>query len=210
MTEAQPDTEELLRQASQGDAEARERLLARHRPRLRTMVAYRLDRRLAARIDPSDVVQEVLAEANRKMDRYLRDRPAPFFAWLRQLAWEHLATLHRRHVRAHKRSVRREEQGMLELPEDSAAELAGRLAASSTSPSQRLVRAEVRQRLQRALQELPERDREVLVLRQLEQLSVAETAEVLGISPGAVKVRHVRALQRLRALLDEEPGESHP
>jgi RNA polymerase sigma-70 factor (ECF subfamily) len=118
--------------------------------------------------------------------------------------------LHRRHVRADKRSVRREQAGILDLPEDSAAELAGRLAASGTSPSQRLVRAELRQGLQRALQELPERDREVLVLRQLEQLSVAQTAKVLGISAGAVKVRHLRALQRLRALLDAELGEEQP
>jgi RNA polymerase sigma-70 factor (ECF subfamily) len=207
MTPTQPDTEDLLREVSAGHAEARGRLLARHRDRLRRMVAWRLDRRLAARVDPSDVVQQVLAQADRKLDRYLHDRPLPFFPWLRQLAAEHLVVLHRRHVRAEKRSVRREEPGILPLPEDSAAELAGRLASSASSPSQRAVRHELRQRLQRALQQLPERDREVLVLRQLEQLSVAEAAEVLGISAGAVKVRHLRALERLRALLDEEQGE---
>jgi RNA polymerase sigma-70 factor (ECF subfamily) len=205
MTPSQPDTENLLRAVGEGHAEARGRLFARHRDRLRHMVAWRLDRRLAARVDPSDVVQEVLAEADRKLDHYLRDRPLPFFPWLRQLAGEHLATLHRRHVRAQKRSVRREEPGILALPEDSAAELAGRLASSATSPSQRAVRQELRQRLQQALQQLPERDREVLVLRQLEQLSVADVAEVLGINAGAVKVRHLRALQRLRTLLDEQP-----
>jgi RNA polymerase sigma-70 factor (ECF subfamily) len=204
MTPTQPDTEDLLRAINAGDAEARDRLLARHRDRLRRMVAYRLDRRLAARVDPSDVVQEVLAEADRKLDRYLRDRPLPFLPWLRQLASEHLITLHRRHVRAQKRSVRREEPGILALPEESAAELAGRLASSATSPSQRAVRQELRQRLQQALHQLPEHDREVLVLRQLEQLSVTEAAEVLGISAGAVKVRHLRALERLRALIDEE------
>jgi RNA polymerase sigma-70 factor (ECF subfamily) len=165
LTPTQPDTEELLRQASRGDAAAREQVLARHRPRLRAMVAYRFDRRLASRVDPSDVVQEVLTEADRKLDLYLRDRPAPFFPWLRQLAWEHMAVLQRRHVRAHKRSVRREEPGILSLPEDSAAELAGRLAASGTSPSQRLLRKELCERLRQGLAELPERDREVLVLR---------------------------------------------
>src|SRR5579859_7335609 len=104
MTTSSPDTEELLRQASRGDAEAREGLLQRHRDRLRKMIAWRLDRRLAPRVDPSDVVQEVLLEASRKMDRYLRERPLPFFPWLRALVGEHLATLHRRHVRARKRS----------------------------------------------------------------------------------------------------------
>jgi RNA polymerase sigma-70 factor (ECF subfamily) len=203
VTRSQPDTEHLLDQAAQGDADARERLLARHRDRLRRMIAYRFDRRLAARVDPSDVVQEVLVEANRKLDRYLRDRRLPFYPWLRQLAWEHLATLHRRHVQAQRRTVRLEEPGVLGLPGESADELAKRLVDTTSSPSQRLVRQEQRQRIRQALLRLAERDREVLVLRHLEQLSVAETAAVLGISAGAVKVRHLRALERLRGLLDE-------
>jgi RNA polymerase sigma-70 factor (ECF subfamily) len=207
MAPAQPDTDELLHQAAQGKVEARDRLLTRHRDRLRKMIACRLDRRLAARIDPSDVVQEVFAEATRKLDRYLHDRPLPFYPWLRELAWEHLATLNRRHVRTQSRSVRREEPDLLLLPDESAAELAQRLVVSGTSPSQRLMGEELRQRMQRALTNLPERDREVLVLRHLEQLSVAETAQVLGISPGAVKVRNLRALQRLRILLDKNPGD---
>jgi RNA polymerase sigma-70 factor (ECF subfamily) len=208
MTTKPPDTEELLRQASQGDRAARDGLLARHRGRLRQMVAWRLDRRLAARVDPSDVVQEVLAEADRKLGRYLRERPLPFFPWLRQLAGEHLVALHRRHVRARGRSVLREEPGALALPDESAAELAARLVTSATSPTQQALRQEARARVRWALEQLPERDREVLVLRHLEQLPVADTAEVLGVSAGAVKVRHLRALERLRALLgpNEEPG----
>jgi len=210
MTPLQPDTEELLRQAGQGDPNARARLLARHRARLRKMVSCRLDRRLAARIDSSDVVQDVLAEASQKLGRYLRDRPLPFFPWLRQLAWERLAALHRRHVQAQKRSVRREEPRALTLPDESAVELAGRLVARDSSPSQRLLREELLERMRRALLRLPERDREVLVLRHLEQLSVAEIAKVLEISPGAVKVRHLRALERLRDQLDEARGEEGP
>src|SRR5580704_2257353 len=134
MTTEQPDTEELLRQAEDGDPGARDGLLARHRDRLRKMNAWRLDQRLAARVDPSDVVQEVLLEASGKMERYLRERPLPFFPWLRALAGERLATLHRRHIRARGRSVLREEAGLLNLPDESAAELAARLVTSSTSP----------------------------------------------------------------------------
>lgn len=210
MTPPQPDTEELLRQAEDGDPRACERLLACHRDRLRKMIAWRLDRRLAARVDPSDVVQEVLLEASRKMDRYLRERPLPFFPWLRSLAGEHLVTLHRRHVRSRGRSVLREEAGVLNLPDESAAELASRLVTSSTSPTQRALRQELRERVQQALGRLSERDREVLVLRNLEQLSVADTAEVLRISAAAVKVRHMRALERLHALLAEEDEEESP
>ncbi len=205
-----PDTDELLRLAEHGDAGAREGLLARHRDRLRKMIAWRIDRRLAARVDPSDVVQEVLLEASGKMDRYLRERPLPFFPWLRALAGERLVTLHRRHIRSRGRSVLREEPGLLDLPDESAAELAARLVTSSTSPTQRALRHEQRERVQQALGRLAERDREVLVLRNLEQLSVADTAEVLQISAGAVKVRHLRALERLRALLAKTEEEDRP
>jgi RNA polymerase sigma-70 factor (ECF subfamily) len=210
MNSPSPDTEELLRQADRGDPRARAGLLARHRGRLRKMVAWRLDRRVAARVDPSDVVQEVLAEANRKFDRYLRERPLPFFPWLRSLAHEHLVTVYRRHVRTQGRSVLREEPGFFNLPEESAAELAARLVTSSTSPTLRALRKEQRERVRQALGQLSERDREVLVLRNLEQLSVADTAQVLQISAGAVKVRHLRALERLRALLDEPDAEDVP
>src|SRR4051794_34158326 len=109
MMPTSPDTETLLAEAAAGGADARDRLLRRHRDHLARMVACRLDRRLAARVDPSDVVQEVLVEADGKLDQYLRERPLPFYPWLRELAWERIAGLHRRHVRARKRSVLREE-----------------------------------------------------------------------------------------------------
>jgi RNA polymerase sigma-70 factor (ECF subfamily) len=202
MAAASPDTDELLNRTAHGDRAARDELLVRHRQRLRQAVAYRLDRRLAARVDPSDVVQEVLAEAARKLPDYLRERPLPFYPWLLQMALERLVTLHRRHVQAQRRSVRREEPGLLPLPDESASELADRLVASASSPSQRLLRREARERVRAALMLLAPADREVLELRHLEQLSVAETAAVLGTSTGAAKARHLRAVQRLRALLD--------
>ena len=108
MTHRGPDTEELLRRVEGGDPEARDALLLRHRARLRQLVALRMDPRLAARVDASDVVQETLAEADRRMSDYLRERPLPFYPWLRRLALDRLAVQHRFHVRAARRSVRRE------------------------------------------------------------------------------------------------------
>jgi RNA polymerase sigma-70 factor (ECF subfamily) len=201
MTAANPDTEQLLEQASQGDADARQQLLGRHRGRLRRMVAIHLDRRLAARLDPSDVVQEALAAAAGKLDDYLRDRPLPFYPWLRRLAWERLVKLHRHHLRAQRRSVQREEPHVPALPDESAAELAERLIASGTGPSGQLLQEELRQRVQAGLARLSARDREVLVLRYLEGLSTREVAATLGLSEGAVKMRHLRALDALRRLL---------
>ena len=200
------ETEELMDRASRGDDEARQGLLQRYRDRLRRMVAVRLDARLRARLDPSDVVQEALLEAARRLPDYLRERPVAFYPWLRRLAWEHLVKLHQKHLATRKRSVARE----LPLPDDSLDALARQLAASGSSPSQRLERKEVCERVRRGLDQLPGVDREVLVLRYLEQLDTAETAAVLGISDGAVKMRHRRALERLGGLLVEPPSEDNP
>jgi RNA polymerase sigma-70 factor, ECF subfamily len=204
---AAPDTEQLLEQARQGDADARQQLLTRHRARLRRMVAVRIDRRIAARIDPSDVVQETLAEAAGDLSDYLRERPMPFYPWLRRLAWIRLVKLHRRHVRTRKRTVTREAPGGLPLPDESALELAGRVAGNGTTPSNHLARAEEQARVQAALQELSERDREVLVMRYLEQLSTTDIAAALGITVGGVRTRHRRALEHLRRVLGAQGGE---
>jgi RNA polymerase sigma-70 factor (ECF subfamily) len=196
------DTEELLERAKRGDESARDRLVASHRARLRRMVAVRLDRRLAARVDPSDVVQEVLIDASGKLDEFLRERPLPFYAWLRQFAWNRLVDLHRRHVKSRRRSVAREERSVPDLPDESTLLLVERLLDNGTSPSRRLIRAEQREELRSALTALPARDREVLVMRHLEQMEIGEIAAVLEITEGAVKARILRALLRLRGLLE--------
>ena len=201
------DTDELLRRAGDGDRMAVELLLATHRSRLRRMVAVRMDTRLVARMDPSDVVQEALMDAVRKLPEYLRKRSVPFYPWLRQIAWERLIDLHRRHIHTRTRSVTREERRDIQLPDKSAMQLAGRLVASGTSPSGRLLRQEMRERVRVALDALPPRDREVLVLIYMEQLSAHDIAAVLGISAGAVNMRHLRAIERLRGLLDAEMAE---
>src|SRR5215813_957369 len=207
MKASEPNTEQLLEAIRRGDESARGRLLDRHRSRLRQMVTLRLDRRLATRVDPSDVVQEALAEADRRLSDYVRDRPLPFYPWLRAIAWERLAKLHRRHLHSQRRSVGREEVALPALPDESALELAGRLATAGASPSEQALRQERCQRVREALDRLPERDREVLALRYLEQLSTREVAAVLGLSEGAVKTRHTRALQKLHALLAGEHEE---
>jgi RNA polymerase sigma-70 factor (ECF subfamily) len=201
MSSSEPDTERLLERAAHGDDAARQNLLTHHRDRLRRMVRIYLDRRVAARVDPSDVIQEALAEAARKLPTYLRDRPLPFYPWLRRITWERLAKVHRAHLHTGMRSAAREEPGGLPLPDESAADLARRLASSGTSPSNRVVQQETRDRIRQALDRLGERDREVLVMRYLEQLSNKEIAAALGITEGAVKVRHLRDLDRLRGLL---------
>lgn len=153
------------------------------------------------------MVQETLAEADRKLPGYLRARPLPFYPWLRQLAIERLIELHRRHIQARKRSVTREQRLDQDWSDESVMELARRLVTSGSSPSERLVREELHRRVQSALETLPPRDREILVMRHLEELRVTEIAAVLGISEGAVKTRHLRAIRRFRDLLGDEFSE---
>jgi RNA polymerase sigma-70 factor (ECF subfamily) len=200
-----PDTERLLERVGRGDAAARGELFQRHRARLRRMVALRLDPRLAARVDPSDVVQETIAMADRRLPDYLSDRPLPFYPWLRRLARDRLADLRRKHLRAGNRTVTREEPPA--LPNASVQELAERLFARSSSPSARAQREERRARVRAALESLPDRDREVLVLRHLEQLPTSEIAAELELTEATVHTRHLRALRRLRDLLGPEFAE---
>lgn len=204
MSNTASDTDHLLDRVAAGDESAREELLQRHREKLRRMVVVRLDRRLAARVDPSDVVQEALTDAACRLDDYLRERPMPYYPWLRRLAADRIDKAHRRHT-AGRRSVGREEPPA--LPNESAWQLADRLLAANTDPAHAALRKEERQRARQLLDRLAAGDREVLVLRFLERLSTAEAAGVLGISPGAVRLRLMRALERLREDLGDLAGE---
>jgi RNA polymerase sigma-70 factor (ECF subfamily) len=171
------------------------------------MISLRIDPRLAARVDPSDVIQETLAEASQKLSDYLRDRPLPFYPWLRQIAWQRLVHLHQRHIGAQKRSVNRERRADMALSDESVMQLADRLVASGTSPSRRALREELRGRVRAALDRMAPHDREILVMWYLEQLSVSEIAALLEMTETAVKSRHRRALQRLLQVLEDDVGE---
>lgn len=200
-------TRNLVLRAIAGSASAVEELLVDCRPHLQRMVAVRMDTRLKARFDPSDVVQNVLAEASQRMVTF-RQSPEQFFAWLRQLAWDELARLRRDHIRIQKRSVTREQndwQG--HAADDSMHELVDRLAVQQLGPGSRLINKEIRGRVQAALAQLAPADREVLVLRFLEQLDINSTAAALGVTVAAVKSRQFRAIDRLGALLRDLQSE---
>jgi RNA polymerase sigma-70 factor (ECF subfamily) len=194
------DLEELLGRAQRNDQDAVASLMTMHRDRLRRMVAVRMHEQLSARVDPSDVVQDAMAEATKVLPVYLDGRPIPFYPWLRRFVWEKLVQLHRHHLDAQQRSVRRE-TARLPLPEASGMQLVERLIGSGTSPSEGAIRKERRDTVHHALEQLSNHDREVLVLLYLEQLSMHEASEVLGISRRATNMRHLRALKRLKRVL---------
>ncbi len=201
MSDVGQNTESLIDRATRGDALARRELLEHYRDYLRRMVAARLDRRLAPRIDASDVVQETLADADRRLDEYLSDPPLPFFGWLRVLAGEHVREAHRKHLFAKGRSVARESR-LPELNDLSMLSLAHQLASDDTSPSNRLVREEEVEWVKASLAALPDHDREVLVMRYVETLSSIEISEALGTTVSVAKHRLCRALMRLRSKME--------
>jgi RNA polymerase sigma-70 factor (ECF subfamily) len=198
---------DLLVRARSGDREALNQIFARHRERLRRMVQMRLDWRLQARIDASDVIQDAYLEAARRLDDYFRDAMVPFFLWLRLVVGEQLTNLHRHHLGVQLRDARREVSlYRAALPEASSAALAAQLLGQHTSPSEAAMRAERLLRFQEAINRLDPLDREVLSLRHFEQLSRAETAQALGIEEAAAAKRYIRALKRLKDTLAEMPG----
>ena len=131
------DTEQLLTLAQSGDSVAQQQLLIRHRERLRRMIQVYLDPRVAARVDPSDVLQEALTSAAVNLPDYFEHRPIPFYPWLRQFVRDELIRIHRRHVQASCRSIRLENRFLGEVSDASAMQLADRLVGreSVTQPT---------------------------------------------------------------------------
>jgi RNA polymerase sigma-70 factor, ECF subfamily len=207
MADNSSDTNELLEAASAGNREKWGALLARHRDRLRRMVALRMDRRLQGRIDPSDVIQEACLEASNRFSEYLKNPTMPFFLWLRFLTGQKLLELHRTHLKAQIRAVGREVSLYHgSLPETTSAALAAHLLGHLTRPSEAAIRAEMKIRLQEALNSMAALDRETLALRHFEHLTNGETARVLGIEERAASKRYLRALKRLKEILVSMPG----
>ncbi|NOX53656.1 MAG: sigma-70 family RNA polymerase sigma factor [Planctomycetes bacterium] len=197
-------TQQLLSRAGQGDPHALNELFSRYRGRLKRAIQLRLNPRLTGRVDDSDVLQEAYLEVARHLPEYLQSPTMPFYLWLRHIAMQKLVAAHREHLGAQMRDANREVSlhGGAGL-RASTASLAARLVGRLTSPSQAAMRAELRAQLQDALNSMNEVDREVLVLRHFEQLSNAETAQVLGIQESTASKRYLRALERLHQILTE-------
>lgn len=192
-----------LERLRQRDAHAFADLFMLHRARLRRMVDFRLDDRLRGRVDPSDVLQEAYLSAACRVDRYLEQPSVPFFVWLREITKQRLIDVHRQHLGARKRSVNLE---VAWQPNTTSVSLAQQFAEYLASPSQVAQRIEVEAKLKEALDSMDAVDREVLALRHFEELTNDEAATVLGLKKAGASNRYVRALARLRRILEQTPG----
>ncbi len=199
-------TQELIQTAKAGDAVAVNALLDRHRQAIRQMVQMRIDKAIAARLDASDVVQDVLMEASRRLQDYLQNPGLPFHLWLRQLAKDQMIDMHRQHRVAQRRSVDRERSLDAKFADQSSMDLAAQLKDHELTPAAATIRRELEQRFLCALQELDEDDREIIQMRHQEHLTNTEVATALGLSQPAAGMRYLRAVRRLREVL----GGDHP
>jgi len=195
-------TDELLAQARAGEEGAVDRLLGRHRAALRRMIDLRMDRAMQRRVDASDVVQDVLLEANTRLNDFLADPVMPFHLWLRQIARDRIIDLHRRHRVAAKRSLDRERplQAAPRL-DQSTLDLAAELVDREMTPAEAATWHELERRFQAAVEQLDENDREVVLMRHFEGLGNGEVARALELSEPAASMRYMRAMRRLRELL---------
>ena len=196
-----PDLREKL--VREGNRAALAMLLDEHAERLHRWVEQRLDRRLHGRVSASDVVQEIYLAADHRQQHFAKQADMPFGVWVRLLAEQRLIEVHRRYLATEARAVDRE------VPMDAGSgsdTLATRLAGRQSTPSQSAIRHETGELLRTALDELEPTDREVLVLRHFEALSNDDVANRLGLTKSAATKRYVRALVRLRAVLERVPG----
>ncbi len=204
-----PDTQELLNKAREGERAAVDQLLAQHRESLRHMIALRLDPALAARLDASDVVQEVLLEANCRLTDYLRDPAMPFHLWLRHIAKDHIIDAHRRHRKAQRRSLDREQPLVpFGLADRSSAEIIAQFLDQELTPASAAIQQEMQRKVAAAISTLDEHDQEIILMKVYEQLSNQEVAGVLGLTEAATSMRFMRAVRRLRAILMQEQSSS--
>lgn len=204
------ETQELLAEARRGDSAAVNRLLERHRAALRRMIDLRMDRVIGRRIDASDIVQDVLLDAHRRLEEYLAQPSMPFHLWLRQMARDRLIDAHRRHRVAARRSIDREQPMVAPAMLDhSTMDLVAELVDPELTPAAAATWNELQVRFQAALDQMDEQDREVVLLRHFEHLSNGEVAQVLNLSEPAAGMRYLRAMRRLRTHL-EKPASAPP
>lgn len=182
-------------------------MFGQFREPLRKAIDLRLDPVLARRVDASDIVQDVLIEANQRLTEYLKSPVMPFHLWLRHLAQDRIIDTHRRHRQAQRRSIDKEQP--ITRPawaDDDSGSLVAQLMDTDRTPASEAIQAELARRLAGAIGELSEDDREVILMRHHEQLSNQDVAKVLGLTEAAASMRYLRALRRLRTVLLPDPS----
>jgi RNA polymerase sigma-70 factor, ECF subfamily len=173
--------------------------LERHRSYLRVIAHLQLSSTIRARIDPSDLVQQTLLRAHQAIEGFRGRTSEEMTAWLRQILARTLADTVRDQRRA-RRDVAME-RSIARTVEESSVRLDTWLVAEQSTPSQGALRNEQSLLLVKALAELPEAQREALLLKHCQGWSLAEIGERMDRSPAAVASLLQRGLKQLREYL---------
>ncbi|MCA9211775.1 MAG: sigma-70 family RNA polymerase sigma factor, partial [Planctomycetales bacterium] len=190
-------TNELLARAADGDESAFEVLFSEHRSGLVRFIQSRMDARLQQRFDASDVIQETHLESIQRVRDFVERKPMPFALWIRRTALERFLKMRRRHLEAKRRSVKRENHP----PDLSTFTLVKQLRSDEASPSENVRQAEQQEELTRAIQDLADHDREIVLLRNVDGFAFSEIAAMLDIEPATARKRYGRALIKLQKIL---------
>ena len=194
-----------------GDANALARAFDDHRERLGRTIRFRVDSRLLARLDVEDILQESYMNAATRTSHVNAKDDRQLFVWFRLIVMQTLVDLHRRHLGAKMRDAGREVTAQHGCDSRSTSlSMSRMLIGNLTTPTQSLRRAEAQQALDSALAAMNDMDREVLALRHFEELTNQEVAAVLDIEPKAASIRYVRALRRLKTIMESIPGSDSP
>lgn len=202
------DTDRLLDDARNGTTGAVDKLLGEFREPLRKVIGLRLDPAVARRVDASDIVQDVLVEANQRLTEYLKKPDMPFHLWLRHLAQDRIIDTHRRHRLAQRRSVDREQPiARPAWADESSVSLVAQLIDTERTPTSEAIQMELQRKLNDAIDKLSDDDREIILMRHHEALSNQEVAHALQLTEAAASMRYLRALRRLRLVLVPDGGD---
>lgn len=202
-----PQTEQLIAEAKSGDKSAINQLMDRHRKSIDRLVRMRLDRKIQNRISASDVVQDVLVEAYRRLPRYLESPAMPFRLWVRQIARDRIIDAHRRHRVSAKRSVDREQRMVVPRGYDqSSIRLASLLGDSRLTPAEAAIQKEMARKVEAAISLLDEKDSEIIVMRHYEHLTNQDISRLLDLSEPAASMRYLRAIRRLKDMMENLDG----
>ena len=204
------ETVELIADVQNGDGDARNDLLERHRKALRRMIDMRLDRKIRGRVDASDIVQDVLVTADRRLNDFLDKPEVPFFIWLRKLAQDRVIDVHRKHRASAKRSVDREQAWTFQVNNDeSTIQLANQLRDDGITPAAAATLEEFRKHFEDVLNGMDDTDREIIVMRHYEFMTNKQVSVALDLSEHAASMRYVRALRKAGKLLRKEGFDEH-
>ena len=171
-----------------------------HRQRLVQVVRFRLDRRLHGRVDPEDILQEAYLDAVKRA-RHFHDRMS-VFVQIRQILLQTLTDVHRRHLAVKARNVSREVSLNQANHSQSSIAITRLLQARISSPSSPIKQAETLFKLNQAIESLSDNDCEVLLMRHFEDMTNLEVAQALNIKPDTACRRYLRALERLKGILE--------